>query len=130
MFEKIKAKIEELKAEIESAVNADEVKADEAALGLLQGWVDGLTALKKVLEDKEKPAEAPAPAEAEKAPTATSPEEAMAEIDKDIAVEAPAPAEAVPSEPAQDAKGDASEPGSEAPAVQVDPPENAESQVK
>ena len=79
MFEKIKAKIEELKAEIESAVNAEEIKTDEAALGLLQGWVDGLTALKKVLEDKEKP------------------------------VEAPAPVEAAPSEPAQDAKGDASE---------------------
>lgn len=83
MFEMIKVKIEELKAEIESAVNADEVKADEAALGLLQGWVDGLSALKKVLEDKEKPVEA------------------------------------APSEPAQDAKGDASE-----------APESAESQAQ
>lgn len=82
MFEKIKAKIEELKAEIESAVNADEVKADEAALGLLQGWVDGLTALKKVLEDKEKP---------------------LVDLDVEVKVEA------APSEPAQDAKGDASE---------------------
>lgn len=83
MFEKIKAKIEELKAEIEAAVNADEVKADEAALSLLQGWTDGLTALKKVLEDREKPLVTP---------------------DAVVAVEA------APSEPAQEAKGDASEP--------------------
>ena len=82
MFEKIKAKIEELKAEIEAAVNADEVKADEAALSLLQGWTDGLTALKKVLEDREKPLVTP---------------------DAVVAVEA------APSEPAQEAKGDASE---------------------
>ena len=80
MFEKIKAKIEELKAELQSAVNAEEIKADEAAIGLLQGWVDGLTAFKRVLEAKEAP-----PAEA------------------------PAPVEPAPSEPAQDAKGDASE---------------------
>ena len=100
MFDKIKAKIEELKAEIEAAVNADEVKADEAALSLLQGWTDGLTALKKVLEDREKPAETPAPVQA------------------------------APEEPAQGEKGDASEPGSEAPAVQVETPASAESQAK
>ena len=53
MFEKIKAKIEDLKAEIESAATAEEIKADESAIGLLQGWVDGLTNFKKVLEGKE-----------------------------------------------------------------------------
>jgi hypothetical protein len=91
MFEKIKTKIEELKAELESAVNAEEIKADEAALGLLQGWVDGLSALKRVLEDREKPAEVPAH------------------------IENPVPVESAPSEPTQDAKGDASEP--EPPAI-------------
>ena len=84
MFEKIKAKIEELKAAIESAVSAEELKADEAALGLLQGWVDGLSALKRVLEDKEKPL-----------------------VDKvvDTSVQVDSP----PEEPAQEAKGDATE---------------------
>ena len=91
MFEKIKAKIEELKAELESAVNADEIKADEAAIGLLQGWVDGLTAFKRVLENKEKPAISP---------------EGTAE---DPGSEAPAIQVQAPSEePAQEAKGDAS----------------------
>jgi hypothetical protein len=108
MFDKIKAKIEELKAELESAVNAEEIKADEAAIGLLQGWVDGLTAFKRVLEAKEKPAESePQPVDADGKPILPS--------------ETPAaPVESAPSEPAQEAKGDASEPGSEAPAVQVE----------
>ena len=91
MFEMIKVKIEELKAELQSAVNAEEIKADEAAIGLLQGWVDGLTAFKRVLEAKEAP-----PAEA------------------------PATVDPAPSEPAQEAKGDAAEPEPPAtdPAVQ------------
>jgi hypothetical protein len=97
MFEKIKAKIEELKAELQSAVNAEEIKADEAAISLLQGWVDGLTAFKRVLEAKDKPAESePQPVDAEGKPI--------------LPAETPAaPVEGTPEEPAQDAKGDASE---------------------
>jgi hypothetical protein len=97
MFDKIKAKIEELKAEIESVTNAEELKADEAALGLLQGWTDGLTALKRVLEDKEKPAESePQPVDADGKPILPS-------------ETPPVPVESAPSEPAQEAKGDAAE---------------------
>jgi len=86
----IKAKIDELKVELESAVNAEEIKADEAAIGLLQGWVDGLTAFKRVLEAKDAPLVDPA-------------------ADTSVQVENPVPVEAASSEPAQVAKGDASE---------------------
>jgi hypothetical protein len=63
VFDKIKAKIDELKAEIESAATAEEIKADEEAIRLLSGWVDGLTNFKKVLEVKDAPVQAIADAE-------------------------------------------------------------------
>jgi len=96
MFEMIKTKIEELKAELQNAVNAEEIKADEVAIGLLQGWVDGLTAFKRVLEAKD------APADIQSYPAEGNAQEPGSEAPP-VQVEAP------PEEPAQDAKGDASE---------------------
>lgn len=112
MIQNVKAQAVKLIEEIELHAVDGVLALDaelSAALGNLQAGAKQFRALVEAkLGDAEEVK--PAPAEAEKAPTATSPEEAMAEIDKEIAAdESDAPAEAVPSEPAQDAKGDASE---------------------